>query len=121
MTTIVLWVEDLPLASNFYCNLLAADAVDVSNEFVRVTSAQNEVLLHAVPEKYRVGLPDVARAREEAVIKPVFSIDSIDRARQAVVENGGVVYGVDKENRYGSTTYCDGFDPEGNVFQLAQR
>ncbi len=120
MTTIVLWVEDLKSATDFYCKLLAADAGDVSEEFTRVMSPQNEVLLHAVPEQFRSGLSTPLQVREDAVIKPVFAVASIEAARDSVIETAGVVFGIETENRYGATNYCDGFDTEGNVFQLAQ-
>ncbi len=121
MTAIVLWVEDLESASHFYRSLLAAEIADESQTFVRVASNQNEVLLHLVPEQYRGGLTVPPQIREEASMKPIFVIEDIDAARSAVAGLNGQVYSAATEQVYGTSRYCDGFDPEGNVFQVAER
>lgn len=121
MTSIVLWVEDLALAKTFYRELLAAEILDDSATFVRVASETNEVLLHLVPEQYREGVSSPVQVREEATIKPIFSVASIASARQAVAELTGRVNDPDTEQIYAGSRYCDGFDTEGNVFQVAER
>lgn len=121
MTSIVLWVEDLASAKTFYRELLAAKILDDSATFVRVASEINEVLLHLVPEQYREGVSSPVQVREEATIKPIFSVASIASARQAVAELTGRVNDPDTEQSYADSRYCDGFDTEGNVFQVAER
>ena len=121
MTSIVLWVEDLASSKTFYRELLAAKILDDSATFVRVASEINEVLLHLVPEQYREGVASPVQVREEASIKPIFSVASIASARQAVAELAGRVNDPDTEQIYADSRYCDGFDAEGNVFQVAER
>ncbi len=121
LTSIVLWVEDLASAKTFYRELLAAKILDDSATFVRVASEINEVLLHLVPEQYREGVASPVQVREEATIKPIFSVASIASARQAVAELTGRVNDPDTEQIYADSRYCDGFDTEGNVFQVAER
>lgn len=121
LTSIVLWVEDLASAKTFYRELLAAKILDDSATFVRVASEINEVLLHIVPEQYREGVASPVQVREEATIKPIFSVASIASARQAVAELTGRVNDPDTEQIYADSRYCDGFDTEGNVFQVAER
>jgi catechol 2,3-dioxygenase-like lactoylglutathione lyase family enzyme len=121
LTSIVLWVEDLASAKTFYRELLAAKILDDSATFVRVASETNEVLLHLVPEQYREGVSSPVQVREEATIKPIFSVASIASARQAVAELTGRVNDLDTEQIYADSRYCDGFDTEGNVFQVAER
>lgn len=120
MTTIVLWAEKLADSADFYSALLSAIRLDESSDFVRIHSAQNEVLLHAVPKEYREGVAVPPSIRSDAVAKPVYQVASIALAREAVRNLVGQVYGAETENTYGSTRYCDGFDTEGNVFQLAE-
>ena len=120
MTTVVLWAEDLDNASNFYAALLGAEISDQSADFVRISSDQNQILLHAVPEDYREGVSVPPVVREDAVLKPVYQVLSIATARDAVADMAGKVLSVDREQSYSATRYCDGFDPEGNVFQLAE-
>lgn len=120
MTTVVLWAEELDTAANFYAALLTAELLDKSADFVRVSSEQNQILLHLVPEDYREGVAAPPVVREDSVIKPVYQVASIAAARAAVSGMAGQVLSVDREQSYGATRYCDGFDTEGNVFQLAE-
>lgn len=121
MTSIVLWVEDLERAKEFYRNLLSASVADDSPTFVRVSSDSNEVLLHLVPEQYREGIASPPEIRELAVIKPVFAVTSISEARAAISGLGGKLYTSDTEQTYAGVKYCDGFDTEGNVIQVSER
>ena len=120
MTSIVLWVEDLSIAKDFYQKLLSAEILDDSATFVRVASKHNEVLLHLVPEQYREGVAVPPRLREDAVIKPIFVVSSVNEARAAVAGFSGQVNSADTEHVYAQSRYCDGFDPEGNVFQVSE-
>lgn len=120
MTSIVLWVENLASAKTFYQELLSASVIDDSATFVRVASSANEVLLHLVPEQYREGIATPPGIREQATIKPIFSVASIAQSRAAVADLAGQVYSADTEQVYAGLRYCDGFDTEGNVFQVAE-
>ena len=120
MTSIVLWVENLASAKPFYQELLSASVIDDSATFVRVASSANEVLLHLVPEQYREGIATPPGIREQATIKPIFSVASIAQSRAAVADLAGQVYSADTEQVYAGLRYCDGFDTEGNVFQVAE-
>jgi catechol-2,3-dioxygenase len=120
MTSIVLWVENLEPAKQFYQNLLSASVHDESQTFVRVASGENEVLLHLVPEQYREGISSPPAIREEAVIKPVFAVRSINEARNAVANLSGQVNDATSEQIYANVRYCDGFDTEGNVIQVSE-
>ncbi len=104
MTTVVLWAEQL----------------EVSADFVRISSDANQILLHAVPAEYREGVSVPPAIREDAVMKPVYQVTSIAAARKAVQGLAGQVFASDREQSYGTTKYCDGYDTEGNVFQLAE-
>lgn len=120
MTSIVLWVENLAAAKTFYQELLSAEVLDDSPTFVRVASTANEVLLHLVPEQYREGIASPPDIREQATIKPIFSVASIAQARSAVADLAGQVHSSGTEQIYAGSRYCDGFDTEGNVFQVAE-
>jgi catechol-2,3-dioxygenase len=120
LTSIVLWVEDLSIAKDFYQKLLSAEILDESATFVRVASKHNEVLLHLVPEQYREGISLPPRLREDAVIKPIFVVPSVNEARAAVAGLSGQVNPAGTEQVYAQSRYCDGFDPEGNVFQVSE-
>ncbi|MBP6186910.1 MAG: hypothetical protein KA421_04045 [Rhodoluna sp.] len=120
MTTVVLWAEEFQGAAKFYAALLSAEISDQSADFVRISSDQNQILLHSVPEDYREGVSVPPVIREEAALKPVYQVQSIAAAREAVAGMAGQVLSADREQSYAATRYCDGFDPDGNVFQLAE-
>lgn len=121
MTKIVLWVDDIDAAELFYKLLLNAESSDKSAGFVRVHSSENEVLLHLVPEQYRASKSATLQVRENAAIKPVFSVNKIDASRANIAGLDGTVFGPESEQSYADVTYCDGFDTEGNVFQLSEK
>jgi predicted enzyme related to lactoylglutathione lyase len=78
--------------------------------------------VHQIPEQYAknivINVPPVVR--ETGAIKLTFRVDSISRSRQTAAELGGLVYGPDREWINDGTRTCDGYDPDGNVFQLFQ-
>ena len=120
MTSVVLWVEDLTLAKSFYESLLSASVVETSESFIHLASGSNEVFLHLMPEQYHEGIATPPKIREDAVMKPVYDVSSIIEARMAVAELNGKVQDESGENSYSGSKRCDGFDAEGNVFQLAE-
>lgn len=120
MTAIVLWVENLDRATDFYSRLLNASVSEQSETFVAVASEHNEVLLHLVPEQYREGIAGLPTVREDSVMKPVFRVHSITAAREAIAGLTGKVQPTETEQLYQAAKYCDGFDVEGNVFQLRE-
>lgn len=116
MTSIVLWVSDISRQANFYSALLDAPITDKSEEFCAVADERNSLLLHLLPEQYRVSSDGLVPAQEEVAIKPVFEVSSIDEAiaRAASYEirvSGNLA-------TYGQASYQDCIDPEGNVIQL---
>lgn len=121
MTSIVLWVENLEAAADFYAALLGGEKLHSSDDFVNVSSKLNSVMLHKVPDQYAVGITMPPMIREDSVMKPVFEVENIQVARQAVANTSGQIKSSDTEQNYGGVVYCDGFDPEGNVIQLSQQ
>ena len=118
MSTTVLFVDDLTRSSTFYAALLSADLYDQSDSFVRVSSDASEVMLHKITGS--AAAPTYA-PREDAAMKPVYFVASIDAARTAVANLGGRVYDASTVATYGNVNYCDAVDPEGKVIQLAER
>ena len=116
MTSIVLWVSNIDRQANFYSALLAAPMRDKSDEFCAVGDETNEVLLHLLPEQYRVSSPDLLPAQEEVAIKPIFEVPSIDEAVVRATAFDLRVSG--SVAQYGEASYQDCIDPEGNVIQL---
>jgi predicted enzyme related to lactoylglutathione lyase len=76
-----------------------------------------ELALHRVGEAYRVA--DTASWRAESNAKLVLAVDQALESLRAHLLAAGVAMGEIKSYP-GTGPLCDGRDPEGNVFQLAQ-
>lgn len=116
MSSIVLWVSDINRQANFYSALLGAPITSKSDDFCAVSDEKNSVLLHLLPEQYRVASGILSPAQEDVAIKPIFSVGSIDAAIEGATQHGIRVFGT--VATYGETSYQDCIDPEGNVIQL---
>src|SRR5262245_61576310 len=58
--------------------------------------------------------------REDSYIKVCLPVESLAAARERVAELGGQLYPAEKEWQARGFRACDGYDPEGNVFQLRE-
>ena len=113
MTRVVIWVGDLDRSVSFYSDLFENSTVYQAEGFASVGNAENEVLLHLLPEQYR-GEPSIG---EENPIKPVFTVQSIDQAKAVALKHG--VSFKNESMIHGSSEYLDGKDPDGHVIQVA--
>jgi predicted enzyme related to lactoylglutathione lyase len=120
MSKIVLWVSDLSAMASFYAALFNVDEPTIGDGFGEVTDGTNSVLLHALPEQYAAQVPLTGQlpVQDEAAIKPVFTVLSIDQAVARIAHTFGTASAT--SSTYGNFTYRDVIDPEGNVIQLQQ-
>jgi predicted enzyme related to lactoylglutathione lyase len=114
MSTVVIWVSDLEKSVNFYAALFEDNAPFRSLEFASVHGLGNEVLIHLLPEHYR-SEPTLG---ESNPIKPVFEVQSIDKARLAAGRTGGKIKS--EVTEHNNWTYADGNDPDGNIIQVRE-
>ena len=114
MTTVVIWVSDLDKSVAFYSALFEAKHPYVTEGFASVSGNGNEVLIHLLPEQYR-SEPTLG---EDNPIKPVFDVQSIDKARLAAGRTGGKIKSEVMEHN--NWTYADGNDPDGNIIQVRE-
>ena len=59
--------------------------------------------------------------REETPIKLSFEVDDIALVRELADLHGGLISSSTHEWHYEGHAFCNGFDPEGNVFQVFAR
>ncbi len=115
MSVVVIWCSNLARSAEFYQAVLEGERAHESNEFVSVSAAGNEVLLHLLPEQYR----DEPSYGAENPIKPVFEVASLSNAAEAAMATGGSIPG--EQAIYGDWEYLDAIDPDGHVIQFRQR
>ena len=108
--------------AGFYERVAGMRVLRTENDHVVLESGSFRLIVHQIPDRHANGIVITAPpvVRDRTAIKLSFCVDSISSSRQTAAELGGLVYGPEREWRYESTTVCDGYDPDGNVFQLFQ-
>ncbi len=115
---LILFVDDIDRMSDFYGGVLGLDKLDGGDSgFVCFSAGAGQVCLHSLPPQYRTSSEEYPK-REDTHVKFVFSSDDIERDRQFLLEKG---IRMGDKVRYGLVEFCDGADPEGNIFQISSR
>jgi predicted enzyme related to lactoylglutathione lyase len=118
MGSLVVFSPDVQRVAAFYAVVLGAEAMHEPSGDIRVVNDREEVLIHSMSAKraanIEIATPPVPR--ESAPLKPVFDVESLERALGAVREAGGVI--TDRTFRFQGLVRHDVLDPDGNVVQL---
>lgn len=118
----VIFVKDLDAAIAFYAQVAGLPVVQREASFALLGAAPAQLVIHQIPapiaESIVIARPP--QRREDAPVKLVFLVPSIDGARAAARALGGTVDGSERRWRFHEFHVCDGRDPEGNVFQLRE-
>jgi len=118
----VLFTVNLQMLAHFYEQVVGMRVVKTAPDHVVLEKGAFRLTVHQIPEQYAksivIASPPVVR--ESTAIKLSFRVDDISHSRQSAASLGGIVYGTEREWSNEGTTTCDGFDPDGNVFQLFQ-
>ena len=80
------------------------------------------LIVHAIKEALPEGnsAEGPPKVRRQTPVKLSFCVGSIRQAREKAISRGGEIYGTDREWTYRGQRFCDGHDPEGNVFQISE-
>lgn len=116
MAQTILFVDDVPRMQAFYAGMLGLAVLSAEPGWVQLDAGGVVFALHAIR-------PGPARAepppeRVDAHTKLCFHVDDVDATRAAFVAAG---VRMRDAHRYGGVVFCDGIDPEGNVFQITTR
>jgi catechol 2,3-dioxygenase-like lactoylglutathione lyase family enzyme len=105
---------------SFYVNHFGFSVVEETKDrWIVLNAGQVEMAIHKVGPGYEP--EDGKEFRVESNTKLVFYItDNLEGFRQRLADNG-VVIGDVKSFEGINSLFCDGEDPEGNVFQIEQR
>jgi|SRR5664279_5573625 len=112
----ILFVNDAARMQAFY-EALGLRVVDGSaaDGFVRLADPAGGAVL-AIHSTKAAG--PGGPARTDTSIKLCFQVDDVDRERAALVARGVTMRDA---HRFESIAFCDGIDPEGNIFQITTR
>jgi len=117
MTRLILYVHDVPRLKSFYqthFDLLVSE--EIGAEWVMLKAGAVEIALHRVGKQYR----DRPKTDVWSNAKLVFTVESgLTEFRERLIAAGVSMRPLKRFEGY-PQLMCDGEDPEGNVFQLAQ-
>jgi catechol-2,3-dioxygenase len=116
---IILYVQDVERLAKFYQDIFQFQvAQEIKGEWVVLRAGACELALHRVGKPYRVA--DTTSWKVETNAKLVLSVTCDLAGMRAQLIRKGVPMGDIKAYPGLTGPLCDGTDPEGNVFQLAQ-
>jgi predicted enzyme related to lactoylglutathione lyase len=120
LTRIILFGHLVDRLKRFYVDYFGFSVVEeISDQWIVLNAGQVEIAIHKIGQGYEP--EDGKPFRAESNTKLVFSINNnLEDFRQRLVNNG-VVMGAVKSFEGINSLFCDGEDPEGNVFQIEQR
>jgi predicted enzyme related to lactoylglutathione lyase len=118
----VLFAKDHLALARFYREVAGLKDAGGGADHVKLASGAFDLWVHQIPDRYakNIAIATPPVVREMTAIKLCFPCADLSRARETAARLGGKLYGPDREWRSDSTIVCDGYDPEGNVFQLFQ-
>ncbi|MBK0378417.1 VOC family protein [Mucilaginibacter segetis] len=113
LSRIILFVHNVDKLTSFYtANFGLAVTEEIKGEWVVLNAGSLEIALHKAGNAYETGT--------ENNTKLVFLTDALEQVRNNLLSNGAQMREV-KSFEGINSLFCDGEDPEGNVFQLEQR
>jgi predicted enzyme related to lactoylglutathione lyase len=118
----VLYVKHLEHVVAFYVGVFGLTARQVATDHVVLESPTFQLVVVRIHKDVAasivIGTPP--SRRERAPTKLVFFIESIANARTAASKLGGGLNAVGRESQFDGSKVCDGYDPEGNIFQVRE-
>jgi len=119
LTRIILYVQDVERLATFYRDAFGLAVVEqIPEEWAVLKAGACELALHRVGKAYRVDDPHEWQVESNA--KLVLTVDGDLKKLRVELLAKGVAMRRIKSYPPLTGPLCDGTDPEGNVFQLAQ-
>jgi catechol 2,3-dioxygenase-like lactoylglutathione lyase family enzyme len=120
LNRVILYVQDVARLVEFYQDAFGLPVVEeIEGEWAVLRAGGCELALHRVGKPYRVA--DPATWKVETNAKLVMTVNRELAGLRAELIGKGVEMGTIKSYPGLTGPLCDGQDPEGNVFQLAQQ
>ena len=111
ITTIILFVNDVPGVAEFYRDILGFKIIDkIDPEWTELDCGSCMIGLHKIGRAGNV--------KKETGVKIAFGVKDVAKAK-ALIESRGCKMG--KIQTFEKLNFCDGSDPEGNKFQISNR
>ncbi|MEZ5347382.1 MAG: VOC family protein [Pyrinomonadaceae bacterium] len=116
LSRVILFVNDMNKMKEFYSYVLGLPIFDDSDPgFIILDAGSLQLCLHQIPKKYAV---KNSEPKEESATKIVFFSDDVENERTELMAKN---VRMKKTIFWNEIAFCDGFDPEGNIFQISSR
>ena len=112
LAQVILFVNDVPRRKAFYGQAFGLTVLEEEDGYCRLDSGGCVLMLHALRE------PPSPTPREDTFIKFCFQTDDVAGLRGKLTALGAKMR---EPHHFGTITFCDGVDPEGNIFQITTR
>lgn len=121
MIGLAIFAKHSESVAHFYGQLLNVSVVK-EEDYWQLNGEGYELLILQIPDAIanNIDVTVPPQVRTETATKPIFPVTSIDRARDVAAELNGGVRPVAQQWSFKGKQVCDGFDCEGNVFQLQE-
>ena len=118
-----LYAKSAQALAGFYAQVLALPRVDEGDSFVLLASGELELAVVQAPAVLAdaIVITQPPQVREETPIKLSFLVPDIEALRPVIQRLGGRLKAPEAAWSWRGARQLDGWDPEGNVFQLRQR
>ena len=119
----VLFTIHLRSLASFYEQVAGMETFRTEDDHIRLQKGLFRLTVHKIPQRHakKIKISTPPTVRETSAVKLAFQITDIAQARELAAQLGGAVYPPEREWHYEGMTVCDGYDPDGNVFQLFTR
>ncbi len=119
LTRVVLYVQDVQRLTEFYRDVLGLRVVEeIKDEWTVLQAGHCQLALHRVGKAFRVADANSWRANSNS--KLVMTVhEDLETLREELMAKGVPMREIKSYPGF-TGLLCDGTDPEGNVFQLAQ-
>ncbi|RQO36687.1 lactoylglutathione lyase [Chryseobacterium sp. KBW03] len=119
LSTIILYVKDVPLLKNFYVENFSLKVIEEDPIWALLDAGAAQIGLHKIGDQYLEKIEPGYIF--DSNTKIVFEIDShIELARNELISKNIQMREIKTFDNY-PFWMCDGTDPEGNVFQLKSK
>lgn len=117
---VMLYAKDIKRMVTFYRDVLGFGVIPSRydpDEFVVLDAGNAQLCLHQIPEVIarNIGISDPPEPRSRVPVKIMFIIEDVEGTRDRLIARGVRMGSLQS---FPPLIYCDGNDPEGNIFQI---
>jgi predicted enzyme related to lactoylglutathione lyase len=116
----VIFVSNVQRIRDFYRTVIRMDLAEDQPNYAILTIPGFELVIHGIPGESDSSFAsnEIPEVREECNLKLCLPVASIREARARALALGGSIQAEEFEWSARGVKACDGYDPEGNVFQV---